>query len=131
MSINPSTPTSTPSGALGSYGGSLQVATPGGGSAPIQITGLASGLDTNQIISELMAIQQQPVTNLQNQQTGLQALNTNLTSIQSALQTLASNAQALGDTSLFQDTQSVTSSNSTLVSASTTGSVGAVVGGYE
>lgn len=118
-------------GALGSTAGSLQVATPGGGTAPIQVTGLASGLDTNEIISEMMSIYQQPVTALQNQQSGLQAENTNLTSIQSALQGLASDAQALGTTTLFQDTQSVTSSDSTLVSATTTGSVGAVVGGYE
>ena len=53
------------------------------GSSALQITGLASGLNTNQIISEEMSIYQQPVTNLQNQQTGLTTMNKELTSIQS------------------------------------------------
>ncbi len=102
-----------------------------GGGTPLQITGLASGLDTNAIIQQLMAIDRLPVVNLQRQQSGLQALNSQLTTIQSALQTLAINAQALGDPSLFAPSQTVTSSNPTMVSATTTGSVGAVVGGYE
>jgi flagellar hook-associated protein 2 len=99
--------------------------------APLQITGLASGLDTNSIIQELMAIDQQPLTHLQNQQKGIQALNTNLQSLQTALQNLASNAQALASTSLFQNSQTVTSSNSSVVSASTVSNVGAVVGAYQ
>jgi flagellar hook-associated protein 2 len=100
-----------------------------GGNAPLQITGLASGLDTNQIITELMAIQQQPITNLQNQESGLTATNTQLTSVQSSLQTLANDAMALLDPSLFQTSQQVTSSDSTRVAA--TSSTGAGVGGYQ
>ncbi|HZU40176.1 MAG TPA: flagellar filament capping protein FliD [Solirubrobacteraceae bacterium] len=110
---------------------SVNVSSLGGASAPIQITGLASGLNTNQIISELMSIDQQPLIHLQNQQKGLQALNSNLSSIQTSLQNLASSAQALSATTLFSNTQTVASSNPTLVAASTTGSVGAVVGGYQ
>jgi flagellar hook-associated protein 2 len=102
-----------------------------GSAAPLQITGLASGLDTNSIIAKLMAIQQQPLNHLANQQKGIQALNSNLQGIQSALQTLATNAQALSSTTLFSDTQTVTSTNSTLVAASATSGVGAVVGGYQ
>src|SRR5450755_4689425 len=60
-----------------------------------QITGLASGLDTNSIITQLMAIQKQPEVALQNKVSGLTAANTQLTSIQTALQTLAADAQAL------------------------------------
>src|SRR5579884_286873 len=67
----------------------------------LQITGLASGLDTNAVIQALMATQQQQVTNLQNKQTGLTALNTQLTTIQNALQTVANDAQALGSPALF------------------------------
>jgi flagellar hook-associated protein 2 len=100
-----------------------------GGNAPLQITGLASGLDTNQIITELMSIQQQPITNLQNQESGLTALNTQLTSVQSSLQTLANDAMALMDPSLFQTSQQVTSSDTTRVSASS--STGAGIGGYQ
>jgi flagellar hook-associated protein 2 len=99
------------------------------GSSSLQITGLASGLDTNQIITEEMAIYQQPVTNLQNQSSGLTAMNTQLTSIQSELQTLSSDALAVGDPTLFETQQSVNSSDTTRVQAST--ATGAGVGGYQ
>jgi flagellar hook-associated protein 2 len=102
-----------------------------GSGTPLQITGLASGLDTNSIIQELMALQQQPLTHLQNQVSQVKAGDSQLTSIQSALQTLASNAQALASVSLFQNTQSATSTDPTTVAASTTVNVGAVVGGYQ
>ena len=111
--------------ASGSSLGSL-----GAGSA-LQITGLASGLNTNAVVQALMAAQQQQVTNLQNQQSGITALNKQLTSIQTALQTVADDAQALGSPTLFQNSQSISSTNSTLVGATATGSHGAVVGSYQ
>ena len=100
-----------------------------GSGAAEQITGLASGLNTDQIIQEEMSIYEQPVTNLQNQSTNLTAQNTALTNIQTQLQTLASDAQALGDPSLFNTSQAVTSSDTTRVQA--TSSTGAGVGGYQ
>jgi flagellar hook-associated protein 2 len=99
----------------------------GGGS--LQITGLASGLDTNQIITEEMSIYQQPVTHLQNQQSGLTATNKQLTSIQQELKTLSSDALAVGDPTLFKTQQSVTSSDPTRMTA--TSATGAGVGGYQ
>ena len=99
------------------------------GSSTQQVTGLASGLDTDQIIQEEMSIYQQPVTNLQNQQSGLTAMNKQLTSIQSELQTLSADALAVGDPTLFETTQSVTSSDPTRVTA--TSATGAGVGGYQ
>ena len=99
------------------------------GSSALQVTGLASGLDTNQIISEEMAIYKQPVTHLQNQQSGLTAMNKQLASIQSELKTLSSDALAVGDPTLFLTQQSVTSSDSTRVQASS--ATGAGVGGYQ
>src|ERR1700761_6353180 len=99
------------------------------GSNTQQVTGLASGLDTDQIIQEEMSIYQQPVTNLQNQQSGLTAMNAALSKIQSELQTLVSDAQALGDPSLFAPTQAVTTSDPTRVTA--TSSTGAAIGGYQ
>src|ERR1700744_482397 len=99
------------------------------GSNTMQVTGLASGLDTNQIISEEMSIYQQPVTNLQNQQSGLTAINKQLTSIQSELQTLSADALAVGDPTLFETQQSVPSSDPTRVPA--TSATGAGVGGYQ
>ena len=98
----------------------------GGG---LQVTGLASGLNTNQIIQEEMSIYQQPVTNLQHQQSGLTAMNKQLTSIQSELQTLSSDALAVGDPTLFKTQQSVNSSDTTRVQASS--ATGAGVGGYQ
>ncbi|HEX3690082.1 MAG TPA: flagellar filament capping protein FliD [Solirubrobacteraceae bacterium] len=99
------------------------------GSSSLQITGLASGLDTNQIITEEMSIYQQPVTHLQNQQSGLTAMNKQLTSIQSELKTLSSDALGVGDPTLFMTSQSVTSSDTTRVQASS--ATGAGVGGYQ
>lgn len=104
-----------------------QLSSLGNGSSQ-QITGLASGLNTDQIVTEMMAIYQQPVTHLQNQVTGIHAQNTALTSIQTALQTLANDAQALGDPSLFNTSQSVTSSNAAISATSTSG---AAIGGYQ
>ena len=112
-----STTTPAPTGTLSTLGGS----------APIQITGLASGLNTNQIITELMAIRQQPVTNLQNQESGLAARNKQLASIQTSLQTVAADAWTLGDPSLFSSSQTISSSDPAAVTGAT--STGAGVGG--
>lgn len=122
--------TSTTSSTSGSSSSTTtyQLQNLGSGSAE-QITGLASGLNTDQIVQEEMSIYEQPVDNLENQETGLTAQDTALTTIQTALQTLASDAQALGDSSLYAPTQTVTSSDPTLIS--TTSSTGAGVGGYE
>lgn len=46
--------------------------------APINITGLASGLNTNEIINALMAVERRPVAQLTNQQSALQAQQTQL-----------------------------------------------------
>jgi flagellar hook-associated protein 2 len=102
-----------------------------GSGSPMQITGMASGLNTNAIVQALMTNDTQRVTNLQNQQSGLTALNTQLTSIQTALQTVANDAKALAAPSLFQSAQTITSTNSTLIGATATSSNGAVVGGYQ
>ena len=99
------------------------------GSSSLQVTGLASGLDTNQIISEEMALYKQPVTHLQNQQSGLTAMNKQLAGIQSELKTLSSDALAAGDPTLFKTQQAVTSSDTTRVQASS--ATGAGVGGYQ
>src|SRR5918912_1601179 len=52
---------------------------------PISLTGMASGLDTDSIIQRLMAIDQQKVTAVQNQQSGVQAHQNALKAIQSKL----------------------------------------------
>ena len=95
----------------------------------LQITGLASNLDTTSIINALMALDRAPLTNLTNQQKALQTRNTQLTSIQTALQTVAMNAQALGSPGLYATSQTATSSDTTRVAATST--AGARVGGYQ
>ena len=97
--------------------------------SPFQITGLASGLNTNAIIAAEMAVAKEPVTDLTNQEDGLQALDTQLTTIQGSLQTVANDSQALGFPSLFNTSQAVGSSDPSLISASV--GTGAGVGGYE
>jgi flagellar hook-associated protein 2 len=99
------------------------------GSNSLQITGLASGLDTNKIISEEMSLYQQPVNNLKSQQSALTAMNKQLTSIQQELQTLSADALEVGDPTLFKTQQSVSSSDTTRVQASSAS--GAGVGGYQ
>src|SRR3984957_11107624 len=97
--------------------------------SPISISGLASGLDTSSIISALMAAEREPVTRLTDAQEKLQGQQKELTSIQSNLQQLALAASEFSMPSLFESSQSVTSSEPTRVSAAT--SDGAGVGGYE
>jgi flagellar capping protein FliD len=77
-----------------------------------------------------MAVKQQPLDNLENQQALLNARNNELETLQGELQTVQTDAMALLDPSLYHPTQSVTSSNSSAVSASLTSSNGAVQGGY-
>jgi flagellar hook-associated protein 2 len=107
--------------AISSSGGAIGV--------PINVTGLASGLNTNEIINALMGVERKPVVQMTNEQTKLQAQQKQLQSLQSSLQQLAFSAADLASPSLFQTAQTVNSSNATQVSATT--SSGAGVGGYQ
>src|ERR1700759_3925979 len=102
-----------------------------GKGSPLQVTGLASGLDTNSIVTALMQANTQRVTNLTNQQTALTAKNTQLGNIQTALQTVANDAMALFNPSLYAKTQTVSSTNPALVGARAISKNGAVQGGYQ
>ncbi len=118
--------TSSVSNSSASTSASLTTSTNG---AAIQVTGLASGLDTAKLVSQMMDIQKRPVTMLQTQQTSLQARNTQLTSIQASLKKVNADALALMDPRIYRGTQKATSSDTTRVAASTT--AGAGVGGYQ
>ena len=93
----------------------------------ISFSGLASGLDTTSIISQLTATAQLPITSLNKQITGYnsqvadwQALNTNLAALQSAVKTLSSQA-----------TLSVpTAASSNPLAATITAQVGATLGSH-
>jgi flagellar hook-associated protein 2 len=98
-------------------------------SAPITISGLASGLETTKIIAALMGAEREPVTHLSDEEAKLQAEQSALQSIQSSLQAVAYSASEFSLPSLYESSQSVTSNEPSRVSASTTS--GAGVGGYE
>jgi flagellar hook-associated protein 2 len=97
--------------------------------AALQVTGLASGLDTAKIVSQMMDIQKRPVTALQSQQQKLTARNTQLSAIQQALKKVNDEALALLDPRVYRGAQKATSSDATRVAASTV--AGAGVGGYQ
>jgi flagellar hook-associated protein 2 len=98
-------------------------------SAPITVTGLASGLNTSAIIAALMNVEREPVVHLTEEQAKLQAAQSQLQGIQSSLQQLSFSASEFNLPSLFETSQTVTSNEPTRVSASVTS--GAGVGGYE
>ncbi len=99
-----------------------------GASGALQITGLASGINTNEIIQAELAEQEAPMNNMESEITGMQSLDGQLTSVQSSLQLVLVDVQILGDASTFFPTQAVTSTDSSLVDATSTGGVGAVIG---
>jgi flagellar hook-associated protein 2 len=95
----------------------------------INFGGLASGLDTNSIVDQLMAIERQPETRLKTQQSQVQQRKTDLQSIEDSLKSLQFAAQDLKSPTLWLDTQSVDVNDSTKVAASRTGGAGS--GGYQ
>jgi flagellar hook-associated protein 2 len=100
------------------------MATPG-----IQLSGLASGLDTQSIISQLMAVERQPDVKLQTQQTIEKARKQALTDVQSRLTNLQTAVASLRDPSTWGDVQSTSSSDPTKVDLTRT--AGAAAGAYQ
>jgi flagellar hook-associated protein 2 len=95
----------------------------------LNVGGLASGLDTNSIIQQLMAVEAAPRNKLQTQQTLAQATQTLLQGFQTQLQSLSSTLTDLRSPTLFTQTQQVDSSDTTKVIA--VGTSGAGIGGYQ
>jgi flagellar hook-associated protein 2 len=96
--------------------------------AGIQLSGLASGLDTQSIITQLMSIESQPRTRVAQQQVVVQARQDALRSVDSSLTSLKYAASDLRSALLWIPTQKVTSTDDTVVSAQLTS--GAAPGGY-
>jgi flagellar hook-associated protein 2 len=92
------------------------------------VGGIATGLDTNSIIDQLLAIDRQPET-LINQQSTIETARENaLQSIQTSMQSLQAASQALRAPSLWSNTQTVTSSSSSITAVLTGG---AAAGGFQ
>ena len=109
--------------AINTSGGltSTSTLTNSGAGGQLQITGLASGINTNELIQAELAEKELPLTNMQDTITSLQNENSTLSAIQTALQTVSLDALDLGEPSLFFQAQTVTSSSPNLVTATTTG----------
>jgi flagellar hook-associated protein 2 len=97
--------------------------------SPVTISGLASGLDTSSIISELMTVERAPVTRRTGEEEKVEGEQQQLQSVQQSLQQLSFSAAEFSLPSLFETSQTVTSSEPTRVSATT--STGAGIGGHE
>ncbi len=100
-----------------------------GTGAPISFNGLASGLNTNEIVSALLSVERAPITQLSNQRTTLEGQQSLLRSLQGELNDLTFSAQELGSPLLFKSSQGAESSEPGRVAATVT--TGAAVGGYE
>lgn len=92
--------------------------------AGITASGLGSGLDVNSIVSQLMAVERQPLTALATKEAGYQAKLSAYGSMKGALASLQSAAQALKSTSTFTG-MSASVSDSTVFSASATSTAAA------
>jgi flagellar hook-associated protein 2 len=89
----------------------------------LRLGGLSSGLDTEAIVSQLMAIERQPRARLERKQAAAQARQDALRDIATKLKTLKSAAQGLASAGTWAPTQTITSSDSTKVGARAVGTV--------
>ena len=73
--------------------------------AGLQLSGLFSGMDTEAIITKMMALEQVPRTRLQLSQGAAEARQQALRDVESRLKSLRTSAQDLGSVSLWAPTQ--------------------------
>src|ERR1700710_1763005 len=97
--------------------------------AGISLSGLSSGIDTDSVIQQLLAVDRAPETRMTLQQSALQARQSTLTDIGTRLRNLVTAAKDLGSITTWADTQSVDVSDSSKISATRLG--GAAPGGHE
>src|SRR5918997_1611006 len=95
----------------------------------ISFGGLASGLDTNAIVDQLMALERQPQNRLKLRQGQIDAHKSALNDVASRLKNLRLAAQDLKSPTLWLDTQTVEVNDATKVAATRTG--GAGTGAYQ
>jgi flagellar hook-associated protein 2 len=97
----------------------------------LNIGGLASGLDTNSIIDQLMAVERQPRTKLTTQASLISAKQSVLADFQSRLRSVEAAAQDLRSVSLWSQAQSTSSSDPTRIATAIVAGAGAGIGGYQ
>src|SRR3954452_12529016 len=96
--------------------------------AGITMTGMASGLDTESIVSQLMALEQNRVTAVQMRQVKVQAHKDDLGTIKTKLDAFKTAAAALGDAATWKATQTTSSADATKLGVTLLG--GAGIGGH-
>lgn len=79
--------------------------------SPLNLSGLASGLDTETIITQLMSVERQPRTRMAQQDTFAQVRQTQLRDIQARLDAVRDAAAALRSTATWTNVQTVGSSD--------------------
>ena len=94
----------------------------------ISLSGMASGLDTESIISQLMAIEQNKVTAVQKRQISITQHKTDLSTIKAKLDAVKTAANDLQSASLWKPVQATASSDATKVDVTVLG--GAGIGGH-
>ncbi|MDP1708484.1 MAG: flagellar filament capping protein FliD [Gammaproteobacteria bacterium] len=94
---------------------------------PIVASGIGSGLDVNNIVSQLLGLERQPLVDLDRKEAGYQAKLSAYGSIKGALSSLQTAIRSLSDLSKFQ-TFKATSADTTVYTA--TGSATAITGNY-
>ena len=87
---------------------------------PVSFSGLVSGLNTQSIISAEMAVFEQPLTNLQTEQSTINTKISDYQTINSQLLALQQSGDALADPSAFNEAYAAASSNSSVATASVT-----------
>src|SRR6188768_1644139 len=95
---------------------------------PISLSGMASGLDTESIIGQLMAIEQNKVTAVQRRQISITQHKTDLSAIKAKLDAVKTAANDLQSASLWKPVQTTASSDATKVDVTVLG--GAGIGGH-
>ncbi|NUM55993.1 MAG: flagellar filament capping protein FliD [Candidatus Hydrogenedentes bacterium] len=83
-------------------------------SGGFSIGGLVTGLNSNQIISQLIALERAPISRLEDKISELNAAKSAVTSLRSTLQTLRNRVQDFRLTNLFNQFQSTSSEESVL-----------------
>src|SRR3954454_4692204 len=94
----------------------------------VSLSGMASGLDTDSVIQQLMAIEQNKVTAVQKRQVAVTQHKTDLSSIKSKLDVVKSAAADLKSATLWKPVQTTSSSDPTKVDVAVL--AGAGIGGH-
>ena len=97
--------------------------------AGISLGGLSSGLDTQSVIDQLMAIDRAPETRLKLKESALEARQQTLSDVATRLRNLLTAAKDLGSVSTWADTQTLDVSDSSKLTA--TRQSGAAPGGHD